>query len=389
MNKPVVYCFSQIKDDLEILLHELHNYFGTNVNYSDFQNSDCLLDSLKMNNSGQESNLFVLDINNSSIETMRFVGNIIQLCPSSIKLIIAENQQLSTIRKFIVNNRSLQFLSKSWTVNELNIALKIASQTYSNLKPAVKKTRQNLSLNEKVEEKVNKRLQKLIDANLAKDSFLSIIAHDLKSPFNALIGISEILMNNWETLTDADKLELIRDIHNSSDDTYKLLESLLEWAKSQKEKMEVNVNEVRIHNVVDNTIKVAENNALVKGIEVENKIDDKLKVNTDENMIATVFRNLITNAVNYTQPGGKIDISAKEDKDFCVFCVADNGSGIDKPHILDIFNKGSKKKINGNIKAFKGLGLILCKDFVEKNGGEIWLETQKGKGSKFYFTVPC
>jgi two-component system, sensor histidine kinase and response regulator len=283
----------------------------------------------------------------------------------------------------------LQFLSKSWTVNELNIALKIASQTYSNLKPAVKKTRQNLSLNEKVEEKVNKRLQKLIDANLAKDSFLSIIAHDLKSPFNALIGISEILMNNWETLTDADKLELIRDIHNSSDDTYKLLESLLEWAKSQKEKMEVNVNEVRIHNVVDNTIKVAENNALVKGIEVENKIDDKLKVNTDENMIATVFRNLITNAVNYTQPGGKIDISAKEDKDFCVFCVADNGSGIDKPHILDIFNKGSKKKINGNIKAFKGLGLILCKDFVEKNGGEIWLETQKGKGSKFYFTVPC
>jgi two-component system, sensor histidine kinase and response regulator len=112
------------------------------------------------------------------------------------------------------------------------------------------------------------------------------------------------------------KLELIGDIHKTSDDTYKLLESLLEWAKSQKEKLEVNVNEVRIHNLVDNTIKVAENNALVKGIEVENKIDFKLKVNTDENMIATVFRNLITNAVNYTQPGGKIDISAKEDKDF-------------------------------------------------------------------------
>lgn len=389
MNKPVVICFSQTKDILEILLYELQNYFSSNVNYSGFQNKNSLIDSLKINHSNQEIKLFVIDIQNSGLDNVRFISDINDLCPLSIKMVIAENHQLSQIRKFIANNRSLLFLSKPWTVNELNISLKIASQTYSNLKPVIKKTRHNLSSNEKFEKKVNERLQKLIDANLAKDSFLSIIAHDLKSPFNALLGISEILLNNWETLTEADKLELIRDIHNTSDDTYKLLESLLDWAKSQKEKLYVTVNEVRIHNIVDNTIKVAENNASVKGIEVQNKIDYKLKVNADENMIATVFRNLIANAVNSTQPGGRIDISAKEDKDFCIFCVADNGYGIDKPHILDIFNKGSKKKINGNAKAFKGLGLILCKDFVEKNGGEIWLETKKGEGSKFYFTVPC
>jgi signal transduction histidine kinase len=389
MNKPAVVCFAQLKDDLDILLHELHNYFGINVNYSGFQLKDALIDSLKLNNSNQEPKLFVININNSSFETIRFISNINQQCPTAIKLVIAENHDLLQIRKFIVNNRTLQFLSKPWTANELTIALKLASQAYSNLKPVIKKTRHTLSFNEKVEEKVNERLQKLIDANLAKDSFLSIIAHDLKSPFNALLGISEILLENWKNLTDRDKLELIGDIHKTSDDTYKLLESLLDWAKSQKEKLEVTVNEVRIHNVVDNTIRVAENNALVKGIAVKNKIDDKLKVNTDENMIATVFRNLISNAVNNTQPGGSIDISAKEDKDFCTFCISDNGSGIDKPHILDLFNKGSKKKINGNAKAFKGLGLILCKDFVEKNGGEIWLETQKGQGSKFYFTVPC
>jgi signal transduction histidine kinase len=389
MNKPAVVCYAQLKDDLDILLHELHNYFGINVNYSGFQLKDALIDSLKMNNSNQEPKLFVININNSSFETIRFISNINQQCPTAIKLVIAENHDLLQVRKFIVNNRTLQFLSKPWTANELTIALKLASQAYSNLKPVIKKTRHTLSFNEKVEEKVNERLQKLIDANLAKDSFLSIIAHDLKSPFNALLGISEILLENWKNLTDRDKLELIGDIHKTSDDTYKLLESLLDWAKSQKEKLEVTVNEVRIHNVVDNTIRVAENNALVKGIAVKNKIDDKLKVNTDENMIATVFRNLISNAVNNTQPGGSIDISAKEDKDFCTFCISDNGSGIDKPHILDLFNKGSKKKINGNAKAFKGLGLILCKDFVEKNGGEIWLETQKGQGSKFYFTVPC
>jgi signal transduction histidine kinase len=389
MNKPAIVCFAHLKDDLDILLNELHNYFGANVIYSGFQNKNALLDSLKINSSNQETKLFVVDINNSEYETIRFISNLNQLCPTAIKLIIAENYHFSQIRKFIVNNRSLQFLSKPWTVNELNIALKIASQTYSNLKPITKKTRHNLSFNEKVEEKVNERLQKLIDANLAKDSFLSIIAHDLKSPFNALLGISEILLDNWKTLNERDKLDLIGDIYKTSDETYKLLESLLEWAKSQKEKLEVTVNEVRIHSLVNDTIKVAENSALVKGIEVQNKISDHLKVNADENMIATVFRNLIANAVNSTQPGGSINISAKEDKDFCTFCVADNGTGIDKPHILDLFNKGSKKKINGNAKAFKGLGLILCKDFVEKNGGEIWLETQKGEGTRFYFTVPC
>ncbi|MCA1759926.1 MAG: HAMP domain-containing histidine kinase, partial [Bacteroidales bacterium] len=140
---------------------------------------------------------------------------------------------------------------------------------------------------------------------------------------------------------------------------------------------------------VDNTLKVAESNALVKGIKIQNKIDNNIKVHTDENMIATVFRNLISNAVKSTQSGGNINITAKEEKNFCIFCVADNGSGIDKPEILDLFNKGSQKKINENTCAFKGFGLIICKEFVEKNGGEIWLETQKGEGSKFYFTVPC
>jgi signal transduction histidine kinase len=389
MNKPVVVCLSQLKNDLDILLQELRNYFDTSVNYLGYQNKDSLIDFLKVNNSSQEIKLFVFDLDNSDFETVRFINNTSLLYPTAIKLVVTENIHLLQIQNNIVNKCWFQFLCKPWTVKELNIILNFFYQADPNLKPVIYETMQNLSLNEIIEERVNERLQKLIDANMAKDNFLSIIAHDLKNPFNALLGISEILMKNWKTLTDADKLDLIGDIYKTSDDTYNLLESLLGWAKSQKEKLEVNINEVMIHNLVDNTIRVAENNALVKGIELQNKIDDKLKVNTDENMIATVFRNLIANAVNYTQPGGRINISAKEDKDFCTFCIADNGTGIDKPHILDFFKKDSKKKTKENTKAFKGLGLILCKDFVEKNGGEIWLETQKGEGSKFYFTLPC
>jgi two-component system, sensor histidine kinase and response regulator len=389
MNKPVVVCLSQLKNDLDLLLQELRNYFGSSVNYSGYQNKDSLNDFLQVQNSSQDIKLFVFELHNSGFETIHFINNTSWLHPKAFKLVIAENIHLLKIQNNIVNKCWFRFLCKPWNVNELNFALNLFSQTDPNLNPAINKNMQNLSFNEIIEERVNERLQKLIDANMAKDKFLSIIAHDLKNPFNALLGISEILMNNWKTLSEDDKLDLIGDIYKTTDDTYHLLECLLDWAKSQKEKLEVNIHEVRIHNLVDDTIRVAENNALVKGIELENKIDDKLKVNTDENMIATVFRNLIANAVNYTQPGGRINISAKEDKDFCTFCIADNGTGIDKPHILDFFRKDSKKNINENTKAFKGLGLILCKEFVEKNGGEIWLETQKGQGSKFYFTLPC
>jgi signal transduction histidine kinase len=389
MNKPIIVCFSQSNDNLKNLTDELYNYYGSTVDQSSFHVKESLIHSIQTNIlPRQETKLFIIDANDSNTETIRFIESVNKFCPTAIKLIIAENQHIYQIRKFVACNRTFQFLRSPWTVNELIIALKSVSQNYSNLKPAFKKTRRDLSFNEKVEEKVNERLQKLIDSNRAKDSLLSLIAHDLKNPFNALVGISEILINDWHTLSEEIKLELIGDLYKTSDETYKLLVNLLEWSKLQKEKLEVTINEVRVHNLVDSTLKLAESNASVKGIKIENKIDDSITVHTDENMIATVFRNLISNAVQYTQPGGNINITAKEEKDFCTFCISDNGSGIDKPHILDIFNKGSKKKINGNAKAFKGLGLILCKDFVEKNGGEIWLETQQGEGSKFYFTLP-
>lgn len=233
------------------------------------------------------------------------------------------------------------------------------------------------------------QFDQLIEANAAKDKFLSIIAHDLKSPFHALMGISEILTDNWEELSNQEKLQLINDIRNTSGNTFKLLDDLLKWAKSQKDKLEVCKEEIEIGEIVDSTLKIAENSAKLKQIDLVNSIDEKVQVFADGNMIATVFRNLITNAVKYTQPGGYINVSAFKESGNCTFCVADNGHGIDKPHILELFRYGKRQKLNDNAVDFKGLGLIICKDFVEKNGGQIWLETEKNNGSKFCFTLPC
>lgn len=390
MNIPSITCFSNNNENLKNTISEIHNYYGSVINQSVFKEELSLLHWLKnCNFSSQEVQLLVIDLEDYNEETIHFIDGINHFCPSAIKLIIAKKAPLAQIQELVENKTSLLFLTRPWTSNQMRHILKLASQTLLPVQNVNEIRKSELSYNETVEEKANIRLQKLIDANTAKDSFMSIIAHDLKSPFVALLGFSEILLNEWDTLDDATKRDIVRDLYETSNDTFKLLETLLVWSKLQKESLVVTVNEVKIHNLVDSALKASENNALMKGIKIENKIDDNLKIFTDKNMIATVFRNLISNAVKFTEPGGHIYISAIEEKDLCTFCVADSGLGVDKQHILDLFKKGSNKRINGNASEFKGLGLIISKDFVEKNGGKIWLETQKGQGSKFFFTIPC
>jgi signal transduction histidine kinase len=390
MTKPVITCFSHDNENLSYLVSELHKHYGSVINQTIFREESTLLHSIKrFDRTGNESQLFVIDVDNANFETLGFIANINKYTPDAVKMVIAEKNHLAAIQQSTEKNDSILFLNRPFDSGEIKLSLEKAEQIFSQLKTENKITRSELSFEEIVQEKVNQKLQKLIDANLAKDIFLSIIAHDLKSPFVALQGISEILLNDWETLSDKTKLELVGDLNKTSEDTYKLLESLLEWARLKNEKLEADINEIRIHELVDSTLKVSKNNASLKGIKIQNNIEEHIKVNTDEKMIAAVFRNLISNAVQYTEQGGKIEINAKEEKNYCLFCVADTGVGIDKPHILELFSRGNRKKINGNASAFKGLGLIICKDFVEKNGGEIWLETKKGLGSKFFFTVPC
>lgn len=390
MDRPVIIIFSQEEENLKRVILEVQEHFTSDENHYKFNDKSSLLKALAngVSESGK-CKLFILDLNDSSAETIGFLNQINHICEDSIKLIISENKNLIEILEKVENNTSLMFLKNSWTKTDLKLSLNLASKAEDYLRLTMERNREKQVHSINIEEKINERLKELIESNTAKDKFLSIIAHDLKNPFSALFGLTEILTNNWDELEDSERLELVTDIKNTTEVTFNLLVDLLEWARNQKEKWDVCINEIEIRRLVDSTIKLAEKNATPKKISVKNQIGENLKVKADENMMATIFRNLITNAVKFTPPGGNIKISATEEENFCTFCVADNGIGIDKPHILELFKKGNKKKLNGNASSFKGLGLIICKDFVEKNGGQIWLETQKGEGSKFFFTVPC
>lgn len=385
MTESVFICFSQKNSTLDNLMYDLYEIASSSKFINAFNTADDFILSIQTKLQKEIFPIVIIEFDESVQLAQQLISKIRMLKKDLFILSLGSPTTLKSIKNANPDDFAIQYLVNPYSKD----ALEFAVHSVQLLTQVAKRIEFQEKNEKEIEEKVNESLQKLIDSNMAKDQFLSIIAHDLKSPFQALIGVADILMNDWDNMNDEHKLEFIGDIRRTSSDTHKLLSNLLEWAKVQKEKLRISIAEVNVRELVDCTMRISNNHARVKNIKVINDISSHLKIQTDENMMATVFRNLISNAVQYTQPGGNINITAFETHDGCTFCVADNGEGIEKSHILEYFKKGSRKKLNGNSSAFKGLGLLICKDFVEKNGGEIWLETEKGQGSKFFFTVPC
>ena len=384
MISPSTICYANNKHVLFNLKYGIIRIFGDSAPVATFTNENLLMDFIASEKEKNTySDLIILSIDETN-NPDNLIQQIVNITPQTVILITGKANILLRIQHENQHDSRFQYLPEPFNQENLELAVRQLQAARINIVKLL-----SLENNDtRIEEKVNESLQKLIDANMAKDQFLSIIAHDLKSPFQVLLGVSEMLVEDWKNHDEKSKLEMIGDIRRTSDETFKLLCNLLEWTRGQKEKLQRTIKEVNVRELVETAVKISQNHANVKGINVENKISEDLKVNTDEHMIATVFRNLISNAVQYVQPGGKINISAQEEGACTTFCIADNGQGIEKAHILEFFSKESHKKMKGNASAFKGLGLLICKDFVEKNGGKIWLETQKGEGSKFFFTLP-
>lgn len=384
MISPSVVCYANNKHVLFNLKFGIIQIFGDSMPVDTFTNENLLIDFIASEKGKNNHNEIVIvnvdDLSNPD----NLIHQIISISPETAILVTGKTNILLKIQHENKHNSQFHYLLEPFNQESFELAIRQLQASQKNLLRLISLENNDI----RIEEKVNESLQKLIDANMAKDQFLSIIAHDLKSPFQVLQGVSEILLEDWEGLDENSKLEMIGDIRKTSNETFKLLCNLLEWTKGQKEKLKRTIKEVNVRELVESAVRISQNHANVKGINLENEISTDLKVNTDEQMIATVFRNLISNAVQYVQPGGKINISALKEGECTTFCIADNGQGIEKAHIIEFFSKESHKKMKENASAFKGLGLLICKDFVEKNGGKIWLETQKGEGSKFFFTLP-
>lgn len=241
----------------------------------------------------------------------------------------------------------------------------------------------------RLEMKVAEKTAELKELNASKDKFLSIIAHDLKSPFNTILGFSEMLNEEIKTENPARIREYARLINVSASQTFKLLENLLEWAKSQRGKIPFNREQLYAKDIIEEEFTVLHEIITGKNIELKNAIPPQLSVYADKNMLKTILRNLISNAVKFTHRNGKVEVNASVRENMVEIAVSDNGTGMSELTMDGLF------KIDANVSTAgtenekgTGLGLFLCKEFVEKHGGRIWADSRPGEGSVFIFTLP-
>jgi signal transduction histidine kinase len=236
---------------------------------------------------------------------------------------------------------------------------------------------------------LHQKNEDLSQLNAKKDKFFSIVAHDLKNPFNSIIGMSDLLVDHSAELEEKEKVEFLVSIQKTSKTAYQLLENLLAWAMSELKKIPFKPEPNDSHLITSSAIQVVLASADSKNITINNLIPESTLVTTDKNMFETILRNLISNAIKFSNPGSSVEISHKKETDLHVFSVTDHGIGMSPEQQESLFLFGTNQSTYGtkNEKG-TGLGLILCKEFVEKHGGKIWVESEKGKGTTFTFTIP-
>lgn len=224
--------------------------------------------------------------------------------------------------------------------------------------------------------------------NAQKDKFFSIIAHDLKNPFNAIIGYSELLMMEVREKNYKSVEEFAGIILDSSVKAMDLLGNLMRWAESHTGRIIFDPKRIVLNEVVTEITDMFDQIAIQKDVTIKNEIPDKIEVLADKDMLATVIRNLVSNAVKFTHPGGEILIKIKEDPDKVTLSVKDNGVGIKKQDLEKLFRIDATFSSMGtkNEKG-TGLGLVLCWEFVERHGGKIWAEAEHGVGSSFFVSL--
>jgi signal transduction histidine kinase len=390
MKKQVIFCIDDEEIILEALEEQLNTIFGGEYTVETSDSGEDAVEYFKeMIEEGIRVPVVIADYIMPGMKGDELLKEIHRLSPGSLKILLTGQANIEGISNAINNAQLYRYIAKPWDKDDLVLTVKEAIKSFFQELKIKKQNEELLILNASLEEKVKSRTNELTNANAAKDKFFSIIAHDLKSPFTAILGLTDIMIENWEVMEDEEKIEFLNDLYTTSKNTFNLLQNLLEWSRAQTGSLTIVPGDFSPSEIVIETLKVLQKGTSSKKLTINNKIPEDVFCYADKNMITTVFRNLISNAIKFTPQGGVIELLVSPNKDHYQFCIADSGIGISEDEIQKLFNITEKVQRPGTEnEQGTGLGLLLCKEFIEKNHGEIFVESEIKKGSKFFFTVP-
>jgi len=383
-NNAIVYANKSLKISrgLGSLDYELENLKNLSTAYESLGNISKSFNYLKKVEKVKDS-----ISNNDKVKKVQLFHTLNKLEKSQFEFEELANKNKITELKYENERKFIYVLVVSIVVFGFFVVLLILQQT-------AKKNAYNLLeyKNHQIS-KMNKEIKiqsdDLKQINATKDTFFSIIAHDLKNPFNSILGFTELLIENSQDYTEEKKMKFLKIIKGSTSKASSLLNNLLIWANSQSGNLDFNPQKIDLYQKVSDVISLLEIQAINKDIAISNNIMTLTFVEADKNMLATILRNLISNAIKFTKSDGLIQISSKVSLNLVEITVKDNGVGISQSDIENLFSIEVKNSNVGTAnEQGSGLGLILCKDFVVKHGGKLWVESIVNVGTEFKFTLP-
>jgi len=332
----------------------------------------------------------LIDKNSDGIVVVDGEGIVKYLNPSAEKLFSRTKKELLD-QKFgfpisINENTEISLIGKGGEIK--TVEMRISEINWED-KPCFLASLRDISIRKEFERKNLEYSEKLKQLNENKDTFFSIIAHDLRSPFQALLNLTEMMADEHENFTIRDYTTFSLSLNKSAVNISQLLGNLLEWAQMQRGSINYAPEDLDLNLLIEKNIEILFERAIQKGIIMKNEVDGNQIVVADEKMVDTILRNLLSNAIKFTKRGGAVTLKAVENGSGMLnISVSDTGVGISAERLEKLFKINEKIGTKGtDDEPTSGLGLLLCKEFVEKNGGEIWVESTIGKGSKFCFTL--
>jgi len=388
--KQAIICVDDEDIILEALKDQLGPFFENQYLIETSTTAEEALDIYdELIESGYEVPVVISDYLMPGMRGDEFLIKVHEKNPNTLKILLTGHANIEGITNAINKANLYRYIPKPWDRDDLILTVREAVRSFLQ---EVEIKKQNIEL-----EKINNNLEKLViertkaleEANATKDKFFSIIAHDLKNSFTGLLGYSDILMNDFDLFPDKEKKVIISAIRGVTEGTYKLLQNLLDWARVQTGNIQFVPEEFNLNGFISDEYSLLKSIAENKQITINLYPTEDLIVKADKNMISTVVRNMVSNAIKYTNAKGTIDLAISKAGKFAKVTVTDNGIGISPENMQKLFKVNEDYKTHGtNNEEGTGLGLIICKEFINKNDGEIAISSKPGKGTEISFSIP-